>query len=165
MRWRIQKNAADPLSDWKTPIQVDGLVIDEKNKPLPGVNVDWITTNMKGNGRGSTSSGPDGRFFINTTGKGIELHPAKEGYRWAEGSGNFEFANFSDSNYYNHDKDHPAVFNLRKIPAPEPVYIRRGQSRNIVLGDKISINPVTGQLGVGALPEGMWIQFLPGPQN
>jgi len=165
MRWRAETIAKDPASDWKTPINFYGLVLDENNQPLSGANVKWITTTIAGNGKGTTTSGSDGRFFIGTTGKEMNVMVQKDGYRTVERGANFEFAAFFQDNYYDHDEGNPVIFHLRKIPPFEPIYIRMGTIRDNLVGTKITIDPKTGGIIQGESAEGMWIQFMPGPQN
>jgi len=165
LQWLAAMNAQDRAFEWKRPINFDGLVLDENNQPLPDANVAWLTTTVRGNGHGTTISGGDGRFSIDTTGKILEVKVTKESYRTVEANVGFEFAAFYADNYYDGDKEHPAIFHLRKIPTPEPIYIFFGEGRKNLVGDKISIKTRSSGVIHGEQPEGMWIQFVPGPQN
>jgi hypothetical protein len=127
--------------------------------------VKWITTNTKGNSSGSTVSDGNGRFSIDTVGKVLDVTVQKDGYRSSDGHQGFEFANFTDPNYYNSDREHPVVFHLRKIPPAEPIYIWSGSSDKGEINVKTSINPKTGKLSQGESPEGIWVEFVPGPDN
>ena len=75
--WRFQQNARDPLSDWKTHIEFNGLVVNESNQPLSGATIVWDTTTADGNNNGSTTSGPDGRFLVDTIERPWISQPAK----------------------------------------------------------------------------------------
>jgi hypothetical protein len=165
LQWRAATIAADPASDWKTPIKFDALVVDETNQPLADAKVQWITTNVRGNGYGDAISGSDGRFSIDTNGKGMDVLVQKDGYRTVERGANFEFADFTNDNYYDNDKEHPFVFHLRKIPPFEPIYIHTGIFREKLEGNKVTVDPETNRQTFGTLPEGMWIQLTPGPHN
>jgi hypothetical protein len=166
-KWYTETRARDHFADWKTPIEFYGIVIDQDNNALPGADVNWITTNMHGNGRGTTISGPDGRFFIgNTQGNSIDISVRKKGYRPVETQQDFDVAKFFEDDFYVPDKDHPVVFHLRKLPTSEPYYGWSGQSGKINnLGGRISINGITGEMSPGETSNGMWIQFVPAPQN
>jgi len=165
MNWRAEQLAKDPAFDWKTSIKFDGLVLDENNQPLPGAQVKWNTTTAQGNGNGETVSGADGRFFIGTSGKVMLVSVTKEGYRTLPKPYDFEFSAFYQDNYYDNDKEHPATFHLRKIPPAEPIYITHGGGQNDLVGDQISIKTRSSGVVHGEQLEGMWIQFVQGPQN
>jgi len=95
----------------------------------------------------------------------LQVIVTKEGYRTVERNPGFEFAAFYADNYYDHDRSNPVIFHLRKIPKAEPIYIIFGGSRNNPIGEKLSINTRSSGVVQGEQPEGMWIQFVPGPQN
>jgi len=164
---RAVQLAKDPFSEWKTPIEFCGLVVDENNQPLPGAIAKWTTTNMEGNGHGEVTSGSDGRFSIVTVGKGMNVDVKKEGYRTVENNQGYEFSAFFQENYYDGDKDHPTIFHLKKIPAFEPIYIwnRHVPNANHLIGSRLILNPVTGQLAPGGTGAGLCIQLVAGPDN
>jgi hypothetical protein len=165
--WYLWAKAKDPSMDWKSPIEFYGIVVDQDNNALPDADVNWITTNMQGNGRGTTISGPDGRFFIgNTLGKVMSVSVRKNGYRSVENVQGFEFSDFTRDNFYVSDADHPVTFHLRRRPTPEPYYGWSGLSDNIMSPTSpLSIKGTTGEISPGEASNGMWIQFVPGPQN
>ena len=165
MRDRMEAIARDPAHDWKSKIDFQGMVIDQDNQPLASAAVSWQTTTTNGNGEGTTSSDGNGRFSIKTSGKVMVIVVTKEGYQSSDGLQGFEFANFTDDDYYDSDLDHPVLFHLRKIPAAEPIYIWRGRSRRDLINAKTSIDPVTGKVSPGEVPGELWMELVPGPQN
>src|SRR5438128_2385625 len=59
----------DPLSDWRTPIQFYGKVVDESGQPVAGATVHfaWNDLSPEGTSRSETESDADGLFSL--TGK------------------------------------------------------------------------------------------------
>jgi len=167
MHERAEQIAKDPNSEWKTPIEFYGIVVDENNQPLSGATAKWGTTTLEGNGHGEAISGSDGRFSIQTVGKFMSVDVQKEGYRTAEYNQGYEFSAFFQDNYYDGDKEHPTIFHLHKIPPFEPIYIWNKQVRNAnhLIGSQSTFNPQTGQLSVGSGREGISMQLVPGSEN
>ncbi len=132
-RWKEYevKRKLDPASEWRTPIDFFGKVIDEKNRPVVGaeIKISWNGTAEKyggdGVGRKMMSSDANGFFHIHgIEGKRMTVHVSKDGYykkrSWNDGS--FEYAGFWEPNFIEPDRSKPVIFHLVKRPVAEPTY-------------------------------------------
>lgn len=108
---------ADPLYDWKQPINFYGKVVDENNQPVAGASVDytWSTLSPTGTLKKHDESDGSGLFSIHETGSGINMTVSKEGYYTNpnEKLRNYEYANHGNGVFIP-DTANPVVFHLRK---------------------------------------------------
>jgi hypothetical protein len=132
-RWieRRRLREEDPAYQWRTPIEFFGKVIDEKNLPVAGAEVEysWNGTIEKYGGDGvshrTMTSDTNGLFHIHgIEGKGITIRVSKDGYHRSKSpnDGNFEYAGFWEPIFIEPDSNKPVVFNLVKRPVAEPTY-------------------------------------------
>lgn len=132
-RWKEYeaKRKLDPTSEWRTPIEFYGKVIDETGQPVAGAEIEysWSGTVEKygrdGVAHRALTSDSNGLFHIyGIEGKGMSVHVRKEGcYRkklWNNNS--FEYAGFWEPNYIEPDRNAPVVFHLVRRPVAEPTY-------------------------------------------
>lgn len=138
-RWieRRRLREEDPAYQWRTPIEFFGKVIDEKNLPVAGAEVEysWNGTIEKYGGDGvshrTMTSDTNGLFHINgVEGKGITIRVLKDGYHRSKSpnDGNFEYAAFWEPIFIEPDSNKPVIFNLVKRPVAEPTYRVRQRS-------------------------------------
>ena len=117
MRYMEHKHA-DPLYDWKQPINFYGKVVDDNNQPVAGASVDYTWSTIQAE-RGTltkhSESDEQGLFSIHETGSGIGITVSKEGYYTPpnEKLKNYEYANHGDG-VFTPDLANPVVFHLRK---------------------------------------------------
>jgi len=132
-RWKEyeERRKLDPASEWRTPIEFFGKVVDEENRPVAGaeIKISWNGTAEKyggdGVGRKIMSSDANGFFHIHgIEGKRMTVHVSKSGYykrrSWNDGS--FEYAGFWEPNFIEPDRSKPVIFHLVKRPVAEPTY-------------------------------------------
>lgn len=113
-----QKNKADPLYDWKQPINFYGRVVDENEQAVEGASADFKWTDLSSNGNSEyhTVSDASGLFFmLNQKGKRLSVTASKPGYYSAADArlASFEYANPADG-LFTPDPRNPVVFHLRK---------------------------------------------------
>lgn len=127
----------DPQSEWKTPIEFYGKVIDEQNQPVPEAEVEaeWVGTSQKyggdGVGKMKVTSGTNGLFSVNgIEGKRLLVRVSKEGYyrrkSWNDGA--FEYGGFWLEEFIEPDRNNPVIFHLVKRPVAEPTLRVRQRS-------------------------------------
>jgi hypothetical protein len=109
---------ADPMYDWKQPINFYGKVVDESNKPVASasVNYTWSTVDAeRGTLTKRQNTDGSGLFSIHVRGKRIGMTVSKEGYYTpkSERLRSYEYANPADG-LFTPDPNHPVVFHLRK---------------------------------------------------
>lgn len=126
-RWAIRRERQKKDYYWegKMPIDFYGKVIDEKNQPIAEATVyfSWTDLSPAGSTQRKTLSDANGHFSLRgVMGKGLIVEVTKEGYdRSLQDRFGFEFASFSDEQYYEADPNKPVVFHLRKKGAGEPL--------------------------------------------
>jgi len=111
----FKKTEADPVYDWKRPINFWGRVVDESNEPITTVSVHFVWNDTNGTSEADTTS--DGNGFFSLTdrkGKGLSVSIGKEGYYGTSSSRqSFEYANPANG-LFTPDQMNPVVFHLRK---------------------------------------------------
>lgn len=150
-RWWHALHAADPSGEWSELIEFYGVVVNQSNRPLPGVTVEaqWVASD------GSTPKRPlvtdkDGRFSVsNVVGKCLEVMVwGERGKFWAFHSAHqsFEYNNIFESSYYTPDPAKPVVFRLWQYSNPEPMYKANVMSKRFPAdGKPIWIDAKTGK--------------------
>jgi hypothetical protein len=120
----------DPSFEWKMPISFYGQVVDEKGDPVPRANVKMIGTDISptGNFIDTRVSDERGLFSLTgRTGKFLSVEVRKDGYYTSrENHTGFEYAAFSDPNYYQPDPNNPVIFHLRKKGESAPLVSSQG---------------------------------------
>ena len=121
----------DPTFQWKMPISFYGKVADENGQPVRGALVKIGGTDLSVAHTFSKTriSDDNGRFsLIGRTGKFLSVRVSKDGYYTSqENRTGFEYAAFSDPNYYQPDPNNPVVFHLRKKGEPAPLASSQGE--------------------------------------
>jgi len=138
-RWKEYnvRRKVDPLSEWRTPIEFFGKVIDEQRQAVAGADIrfEWVGTSEKnggdGVGRRTMTSDANGFFVINgIEGKRLVISICKEGYyserSWNDGA--FEYGGFWHKEFIEPKRDEPVVFHLVKRPVAEPTLSVRQRS-------------------------------------
>jgi hypothetical protein len=120
-RLYVQRELKDQYYDWKRPINFYGKVVDENNQPVPGaaVHLQWNTIDAAyGTKYAQMSSDGEGLFSLTgERGKVLEIGVKKDGYYSVDRGGAdlfFEFADPSNSEWYEPDPNNPVIFHLRK---------------------------------------------------
>lgn len=126
----FQGRSEDKNWDWKRPINLWGIVLDDRDQPIGSAKLTFSWTDLSTDGSSSfvLLSDSDGRFsFLGRTGKYLNVSAEKEGYRRCRwGSIGFEFANPTDPEYHRPDSNQPVVFRLIRKGPPEPLVHRNG---------------------------------------
>jgi len=132
-RWKEYdaRRKVDPASEWRTPIEFFGKVIDEQDRPVAGAEIqfEWVGTSEKNGGDGvghrTMTSNANGMFVINgIEGKRLVMGVRKDGYysrrSWNDGA--FEYGGFWHKEFIEPDSNKPVIFHLVKRPVAEPTY-------------------------------------------
>jgi len=121
----------DPSFEWKMPISFYGKVVDENGRPVRGALVKIGGTDLSAAHTFSETriSDDNGNFsLIGRTGKFLSVRVSKDGYYTSqENHTGFEYAAFSDPNYYQPDPNNPVIFHLRKKGEPAPLASSQGE--------------------------------------
>ena len=124
----FQGRSKDKNWDWKRPINLWGIVLDDRDQPIASAKLTLSWTDLSTDGSSSfvLLSDSDGRFsFLGRTGKYLNVSAEKQGYRRCRwGSIGFEFANPTDPEYHRPDSNRPVVFRLIRKGPPEPLVHR-----------------------------------------
>lgn len=135
----VQSRKADPLYDWKQPIDFYGKAVDENNQSVAGASVDYTWSTISTNGTLTKQGVTDGSGFfeIHETGKGISITVSKQGYYTtpSERLRSYEYANPGDG-LFTPDAANPVVFRLRK----------KGEAAQLIHGLKLFGSRVDGTL-------------------
>ena len=148
-RWKI----ADARDKWdrswegKMPIELYGKVVDEKEQPVAGAKVDlgWTDLSPAGSSQRIITSDVNGLFSIaGVKGKSLCAKATKEGYYVPrfQNRFSFEYASFSDEDFYEPDREKPVLFYLRKKGNAEPLKFREKEFK-ISVGRPLKI-PIDG---------------------
>lgn len=132
-RWveRRRLREEDPAYQWRTPIEFFGKVIDEKNQPVAGAEIEysWNGTIEKYGKDGvvhkTMTSDASGSFHIHgIEGKVLTVLVSKDGYyrRKSWNGGSFDYAGFWEPIFIEPDRNKPVILQLVKRPVAEPTY-------------------------------------------
>ncbi|HVU17484.1 MAG TPA: carboxypeptidase-like regulatory domain-containing protein [Candidatus Didemnitutus sp.] len=119
-RWNTirEREKSDPHWQGKMPIDFFGLVEDFDGAPVPGamISFQWTSLDAAGTHMSTTTSDAKGMFSLHgAVGKFLGVKVAKPGYYASRANRyGFEFAQFSDEQFYQPDSEKPVVFRLRK---------------------------------------------------
>jgi hypothetical protein len=134
------------LSEWRTPIEFYGKVIDENSNPVPGASVHFVWTDLsdKGNSEKDTMSDGNGFFSLsNTNGKNLIVRATKEGYYSYQPFGvAFNYA--GENQNFVPDAANPVVFRLKKMGTAEPLAVFEKTFQLSVSGKPLEISLKTG---------------------
>jgi hypothetical protein len=158
-----RREKLDPSWEWKMPINFFGKVVDQDRRPVAGANIEfnWNDLSNEGTSYGKAVSDTQGMFALTKrNGKCLQVTVKKDGYytpKQAHLRG-FEYADFSQADYYKPDPDKPVIFQLRKKGAGEPLVMGRasihvpadGTPVRVDLLNKGRLSP-DGQLEISAL--------------
>ena len=152
-RWadRRQRQQQDPQYEWKTPIKFYGIVLDQNQQPISGVeaSMEWTDMSPKGSSEATRTTDANGKFSITgIQGKNLNVRSLKkEGYAEARKTNphGFEYVGFWEPSYYEPDSNNPVVFHMWKKGASEPM-IQRGPT---LLGAQNDGTPTSFDLATG----------------
>ena len=135
-----QNNKADPLYDWKQPINFYGMVLDENDQPVTGASADFKWTDLSPDGTSEYHTTSDSLGFfsmLNQKGKRLSVSVSKSGYYSAADArlASFEYANPADG-LFTPDPNSPVPFHLRK----------KGEAAQLIHGLKLFGSRVDGTL-------------------
>lgn len=147
-QWNRMRDA-DHTFEWKFPINFYGKVVDENDQPVSGASVKfgWNDLSKEGTSRGEAVSDAMGLFELTAkTGKMLQVDVNKEGYYKPsnERLKSFEYADFSDREYYEPDAGNPVVFHLRKKGAGEALLIGRIEINTPANGAPVRVDFLNG---------------------
>jgi hypothetical protein len=112
------------------PINFYGRVVDENDRPIPAVKVEfsWTDLSSAGNSTAMTLSNSAGAFSLESkTGRVLQVDVNKDGYYKPrnERLKSFDYAGFWEPTYHEPDPAHPVIFHLRS----------KGKSETLSIGE------------------------------
>jgi|SRR5208282_1771521 len=111
---RRQARAENSLNEWRTPIEFYGMVVDESNNAVSGVQIDFSCNDLSPTGTSDYHTTSDGNGFFalkNVTGKLLVLNISKNGYYTSKKDNNsFEYGGSHSVS----SPSNPIIFHLRK---------------------------------------------------
>lgn len=127
--WWLEMSELDKNFEWKIPIEFYGKVIDDRNLPIEGANINfqWTVLSREGTSEYKTSSDSQGLFTLaEVNGKNLGVQVRKEGYRhyYVGTQFSFEYAAFFEKTFHVPDPNNPVIFRLRKNKEAEPLVKR-----------------------------------------
>ena len=136
------------------PIEFYGKVIDQDNKPLPGVEVVGRTGSKTGfmqeeHRAYSTATGPSGLFsFDGFNGAGLVIDLKKPGYNFESSRRQFLYSLIDpDKKRFTPDRNNPVVFRMWKSTGAEPlVQYQQSLGRAPIDGTPVQIDLAKGKL-------------------
>lgn len=125
----------DPKWEWKRPIDFYGKVVDEKDQPVPGAEIEFGWTDLSDDGHSErrTTSDGQGLFSLNgVNGKHLGIHITKEGYytSFQRNRFDFEYADPAETHYHKPDPSNPVLFRLVKKREPAEL-VRRDKDYGV----------------------------------
>lgn len=127
VRWKAwhEKERADMSFQWKTPIRFYGIVVDERDLPVPAATIRFGWNDVSGSRERFGTSGGDGKFQLTgVNGKILTVKAAKDGFHSSGSKGGqaFEYSAFFEPIFHEPDEARPVVFRLvRKLEAERMV--------------------------------------------
>ncbi|MBI5817985.1 MAG: carboxypeptidase regulatory-like domain-containing protein [Verrucomicrobia bacterium] len=121
----------DRWFEYKMPIRFYGKVVDENSTPVASVNIRLLCTDLtEKNGvvERQFTSNKDGRFSLEgVRGKSLHVEMTKDGYYTPQHANQytFEYAQYTEPNFYEPDPDKPVTFVLRRKGIAEPLVHRK----------------------------------------
>jgi hypothetical protein len=114
----VKKTVADPLYDWKQPINFFGKVVDENGHAVSNASAHLKWTDLSENGTSEINMATDNDGLFSLTGqqgKRLSVTVSKKGYYTprAQALSSFEYAN-PEEGIFKADPANPVVFTLRK---------------------------------------------------
>ena len=161
-RWAgwLRKWKEDPSWEGRIPLNFYGKVVDQGGLPVQGAKVrfDWTDLSAQGTSiREATSDGSGLFSLVGEHGKFLEVNVSKEGY-YTGREGNrfdFEYASFSDKNYYEPNPNTPVIFHLRKRGTPAQQLVHRQTLYGLTVdGTPHYFDLLAGKKQVGGSPLG-----------
>ena len=110
-------------SEWRTPIEFYGKVVDQATNPVPNAEVDfsWTDLSPSGNSERRTKSDSKGFFALHrATGKNLIVRVSKDGY-YAYAPFGLAFNYAGENQNFVADPNRAVTFRLRKKGVTEPL--------------------------------------------
>ena len=126
-RWAVmhEREKADPNWQGKMSIEFYGKVLDEREQPIAGVDVEfgWTDMSVAGSTQKKTITDANGLFSLSgVKGKFLAVTVNKDGYYVAPGNRyGYEYAGFWDKAFFESDSSKPVIFHLRKKGVTESI--------------------------------------------
>ena len=139
----VKNIKADPQYDWKQPLNLYGIIIDQSNSPVADASIHFVWTDLSVTGTSEADTKSDGNGFFSLTdkhGKRLSVSIDKSGYYGARAS--FEYANPADG-LFKPDPNNPYIFHLRKKgPGADLIMSQNGMSTFITIRPPTNGAPV-----------------------
>jgi hypothetical protein len=156
-----RRDRADSKWEWKIPIKFYGLVLNENEQPVSGVNVhfQWTNLSTRGTGEADTQTDSEGRFVLEgVSGKRLLVRLSKPGYDPSDARNkmSFEYAIPSDEMYHEPYADAPITFHLRtRKPSADVVskstkVMLQGEAATVTVGLDTGKPSTNGELIISA---------------
>jgi hypothetical protein len=151
-----------------TPINFYGKVVDEKNNPIAGANVEasFADTMWTGHTKRQVTTDANGLFHVDGHGLGVVVTASKEGYyQLKESGGSFAYSKAAGSPDTHTQPNNPAIFVLRKMGQTEPLVKFESDFRISSNGASVPVDLATGRTASGnqSITVEAWIS--PRPQD
>lgn len=116
----------DPHWEWKRPIQFYGKVVDETSTAVAGATATFSWSNAQGEAHEATAvTDREGLFSLTgVQGKRLQVRVSRVGYYNSTSNRiSFEYADTSESIFYQPDPKDPVVFNLKRRGNADPLVV------------------------------------------
>ena len=155
-------NAAQPVSgqaerqreyeqlrqQWNNPIELYGIVLDERNAPAAGVTVTLRCTDLSEArvSRYTRQTGPDGKFALTgVRGRYVEVRIAKEGYYVSDANRILFSFQRGDPNDFIPNPNSPVIFRIhRRSQTAATLTVKESRLQFLRSGDVIGFDVSTG---------------------
>lgn len=148
-RWKVLNQRDRTDRGWRGKVEIEfyGKVVDEKNEPVEGATVKFSKSDLSSEGTTQLKTQSDAKGVFSLTGvigRGLGITVEKAGYYTSKQNRyGFEYAAFSDNDFYQPDSDNPVIFRLRKKQAAD-LLIYHEQELKIGIGATSELTLDTG---------------------
>lgn len=126
--WYWESRKLDGSFEYKMPIVFYGRIADDSMLPVEGAKIrfQWTDLSKNGTSEAFTQSDVSGQFSLNgVRGKSLGVYISKQGYYAGTGSeGYFDYALFSEKDYYQPNRNSPVLFHLKRKTKGEAIFTR-----------------------------------------
>jgi hypothetical protein len=145
----IKKSLEEGKSDWRTPIEFYGRVIDDSNNAISGAKIDFSCNDLSPSGTSyyyATSDANGGFSITGIQGKLLQVSVSKAGYYSYDPAGQFFYYAGQNQNFVA-DIGNPVVFKLREIGAGAKLFHIHSSFPIPKDGSPVFIDLATGETG------------------
>ena len=148
-RKQMDEDRQKGLSEWRTPIEFYGKVVDERANPVAGAQIDFECNDLspKGTSFYHTQSAADGLFSIrDINGKLLAVKVSKQGFYAYQPFGAVFYYAGQNQNFVP-SEDNPVIFRLKKKGVAEALVALDKNFQISISGKPLEIDLRTGKIG------------------